>query len=85
MDCATGDILAMVNLKRNGTTCAEEQNYAIGVRVNPGSTFKLVSAMALLEHGVPESKTYYCEMGNRVQDTHLNKREFVRLVFVLPF
>ena len=66
MDCATGDILAMVNLKRNGTTCAEEQNYAIGVRVNPGSTFKLVSAMALLEHGVPESKTYYCEMGNRV-------------------
>jgi cell division protein FtsI (penicillin-binding protein 3) len=65
MECATGDILAMVNLKRNGSVCAEEQNYAIGVPVNPGSTFKLISAMALLEHGVPISKEYYCEMGER--------------------
>ena len=62
MECATGDILAMANLKRNGTTCVEEQNYAIGIPVNPGSTFKLVSTMALLEHGVPTSKEYNSEL-----------------------
>ena len=58
MECATGDILAMANLKRNGSVCVEEQNYAIGIPVNPGSTFKLVSTMALLENGVKTSKEY---------------------------
>ena len=66
MECATGDILAMANLKRNGSTCIEEQNYAIGVPINPGSTFKLVSAMALLEEGKPTSLTYDSESGRRV-------------------
>ena len=85
MECATGDILAMANLKRNGDKCVEEQNYAIGIPVNPGSTFKLVSAMALLEHGVPTSKEYNSEMGKRVrvggakganvQDSHAIARE----------
>ena len=63
MECATGDILAMANLKNNGSKCVEVQNYAIGVPVNPGSTFKLVSAMALLEYGVPTSQTYHTELG----------------------
>lgn len=67
MECATGDILAMANLKRNGSTCVEEQNYAIGIPVNPGSTFKLVSTMALLENGVPTSKEYDSELGRRVR------------------
>lgn len=85
MECATGDILAMANLKRNGSECVEEQNYAIGIPVNPGSTFKLVSAMALLEHGVPTSKQYNSELGKRVrvggarganvQDSHAIARE----------
>ena len=85
MECATGDILAMANLKRNGDKCVEEQNYAIGIPVNPGSTFKLVSTMALLEHGVPTSKTYNSELGKRVrvggakganvQDSHAIARE----------
>ena len=85
MECATGDILAMANLKRNGSTCVEEQNYAIGIPVNPGSTFKLVSTMALLEHGVPTSKEYNSELGKRVrvggarganvQDSHAIARE----------
>ena len=56
MEVATGDILAMANLKRHGSECIEEQNYAIGIPVNPGSTFKLVSAMALLDRGVPVKK-----------------------------
>ena len=85
MECATGDILAMANLKRNGSECVEEQNYAIGIPVNPGSTFKLVSTMALLEHGVPTSKEYNSELGKRVrvggkkganvQDSHAISRE----------
>ena len=85
MECETGDILAMANLKRNGDICVEEQNYAIGIPVNPGSTFKLVSTMALLEHGVPTSKQYNSELGKRVrvggarganvQDSHAIARE----------
>ena len=66
MECATGDILAMANLKNEGKHCKEEQNYAIGIPVNPGSTFKLISAMALLENGVPSSKTYDAALGRRV-------------------
>lgn len=67
MECATGDILAMANLKRSGSTCVEEQNYAIGIPVNPGSTFKLVSAMALLEKGVPTSQKYHSGLGKRIE------------------
>lgn len=67
MEVATGDILAMANLKRNGSTCVEEQNYAIGIPVNPGSTFKLVSAMALLEKGVPTSTKYHSGLGKRIE------------------
>ena len=67
MECATGDILAMANLKRNGNKCVEEQNYAIGIPVNPGSTFKLVSTMALLENGVPTSQKYHSGLGRRVE------------------
>ena len=67
MECATGDILAIANLKRNGSTCVEEQNYAIGIPVNPGSTFKLVSAMALLEHGVPTLQRYHSGLGKRIE------------------
>ncbi len=67
MECATGDILAMANLKREGNTCVAVQNYAIGGPVNPGSSFKLVSAMALLEHGVPTSQRYHSGLGKRIE------------------
>ena len=66
MECATGDILAMSNLKNNGDHCKEIQNYAIGVPVNPGSTFKLMSAMALLERGVSPSRKYNTGLGKEV-------------------
>lgn len=66
MECATGDILAMVNLKRKGSTCEVGENYAIGKTLNPGSTFKLVSAMALLENGVPTSQKYHSGLGQYV-------------------
>lgn len=81
MECATGDILAMVNLGRNSKgEFVENRNYALGARLEPGSTFKLAASLALIEdkgftldrvydsgHGkaVPVGKTKV-----RVQDSH---------------
>ncbi len=51
MEVASGHIKAIANLsrdKKNGTY-AETYNYAIGESIEPGSTFKLASVMALLE------------------------------------
>lgn len=50
MEVHTGAIKAIANLKRNkDNTYSEAENYAVNEFTDPGSTFKLVSAMALLE------------------------------------
>ncbi|MDA0313690.1 MAG: penicillin-binding protein [Bacteroidetes bacterium] len=53
MEVATGYVKAISNLQKNavGTGYVESYNYAVGDmgRVEPGSTFKLVSMLALLE------------------------------------
>lgn len=50
MEVATGEIRAMANLTRYGEgRYSEDFNYAIGMRLEPGSTFKLASLIALLE------------------------------------
>lgn len=50
MEVKTGAIKAIANLKRlEDNTCIEAENYAVNEFSDPGSTFKLVSAMALLE------------------------------------
>lgn len=50
MEVKTGAIKAIANLKRNtDNTYFEAENYAVNEFSDPGSTFKLVSAMALLE------------------------------------
>lgn len=50
MECATGDLLAMANLgRRNDGSYGELENYALGRRMEPGSTFKLAALLALLE------------------------------------
>lgn len=50
MEVKTGAIKAIANLKRNAdNTCSEAENYAVNEFSDPGSTFKLVSALALLE------------------------------------
>jgi cell division protein FtsI (penicillin-binding protein 3) len=55
MEVETGDIKAMVNLKKEGDGYYSEQfNYAIGERTEPGSTFKLASLMVALEDGYIE-------------------------------
>ncbi len=50
MEVGTGKIKAMANLSREPDgSYAEEYNYAMGESIEPGSTFKLTSVMALLE------------------------------------
>ncbi len=51
MDVETGEVRAVSNLTRYGTTVRDDVNHAITLRAEPGSTFKLVSLMALLEEG----------------------------------
>ncbi len=53
LEVATGNIVAIANLVRDPQTgqCSESYNHAIGTAVEPGSTFKLASMMALLESG----------------------------------
>lgn len=53
MDVETGDILAMSNLGESGggTYSEFKYNYAIGSRMEPGSTYKLPALLALLEEG----------------------------------
>lgn len=52
METATGEIKAIANLKNNGKgEFSESLNYAVDEFSDPGSTFKLVSVMALLDEG----------------------------------
>lgn len=51
MEVATGDIKAIANLSRTANgDYTEDYNYAIGESVEPGSTLKLASIMAVLDH-----------------------------------
>lgn len=52
MEVATGQIKAMANLKRGKDgQYYESMNYAVDQFMEPGSTFKIISALALLEDG----------------------------------
>ena len=52
MEVATGEIRAMANLTHNSDgSITDNYNYSILSRNEPGSTFKLVSLMAMLEQG----------------------------------
>jgi cell division protein FtsI (penicillin-binding protein 3) len=51
MEVATGDIKAIVNLKKVGDQYKEVYNYAVGASTEPGSTFKLPVLVAALEGG----------------------------------
>ena len=68
MECATGDILAMANIGRSSDgRLVENRNYAIGQRMEPGSTFKLAVLMALLEdRHLPTSTIYDSGKGKTV-------------------
>lgn len=52
MEVSTGELRAIANLTRESQGVYKEKyNYAVGESVEPGSTFKLVSMLALLEDG----------------------------------
>jgi cell division protein FtsI (penicillin-binding protein 3) len=52
MEVSTGEIRAIVNLKRvDSVNYVESYNYVIGESTDPGSTFKLASLMAAMEDG----------------------------------
>ncbi|MFR9503378.1 MAG: penicillin-binding transpeptidase domain-containing protein [Rikenellaceae bacterium] len=84
MEVKTGHILAMANLGRSGKgRYVEDFNYAIRTRLEPGSTFKLASLLALLEEaGMSPDKTYDSGDGKllsvgtaRAQDSHAGYSE----------
>ena len=51
METATGKIKAISNLKRTGNYCSEDYNHFVQDLYDPGSTFKTVSYMVLLDDG----------------------------------
>ncbi|MDE5704166.1 MAG: penicillin-binding protein 2, partial [Bacteroidales bacterium] len=58
MEVATGRIVAIANLTRQPDgRYAERINYVVGESVEPGSTFKLASAIAILEAGQFDTAT----------------------------
>lgn len=78
MEVATGEVRAIANLHQQPSgEYLEDYNYAIGMSMEPGSTFKLVTLMALLD----DAKADINEMvatgsgeatiaGTRVRDSH---------------
>ena len=82
MEVNTGEIRAISNLTRYGSMVRDDVNHALTMRCEPGSTFKLVSLMALIEEAgysldypvdCSETGNYTYTVGNRkylVQDSH---------------
>lgn len=82
METRTGEILAMANLGRdersNSYVYTERQNYALSKSMEPGSTFKLATMLALLDDAdMPTTVTYDSNHGKKVRvggadivDTH---------------
>jgi cell division protein FtsI (penicillin-binding protein 3) len=79
METATGKIKAIANLgKQPDGTYTEDLNYGIGKRTEPGSIFKLVTLLSLLEDKYVDKNTIVdCEggakyfYGLRIKDSHL--------------
>ena len=83
MEVETGDLLALVNLgetKERSGVYYEKENYAFKRRIEPGSTFKLVSLLALTQDcKLPITQQYDAKDGQvdiigrngpKVQDDH---------------
>lgn len=80
MEVKTGKIKAITNVSRTKEGWWEDYNYAVGVRVEPGSTFKLASMLALLEEkAVRLSDTVDIEGGkHKYSDVVLEDHERAR-------
>ena len=74
MEVATGDVKAIANLQRDKETnrCQELYNFALGVGIEPGSTFKIVTAAAALEEDVVNEDTnFFCAGFKQVEDKRI--------------
>lgn len=79
METSTGKIKALANLgKQPDGTYTEDLNYGVGKRTEPGSIFKLVTLISLLEDKyVTQNSIVDCEGGSkyfyglRIKDSHL--------------
>ena len=58
MEVKTGKIKAISNLRRFGDHCSEDYNHFVRDLYDPGSTFKTVSYMVLLDDGKIDPDTY---------------------------
>ena len=68
METHTGQVKAIANLGRaNDGTYYETTNYAVAESHEPGSTFKLVDLMAILEDKVADTSTVYDTHGGVVK------------------
>jgi cell division protein FtsI (penicillin-binding protein 3) len=67
METKTGEIKAISNLKRTETgTYYEAQNYAVAESQEPGSTFKLMDLIALLEDKLADTSSVYDSKGGEI-------------------
>ncbi len=66
MDVKTGGIKALVNLRANGKGAyVESYNDAVGTLSEPGSTFKLISSMVMMESGKVDLDTKVSMYGGK--------------------
>jgi cell division protein FtsI (penicillin-binding protein 3) len=63
METKTGKVRAIANLGRANDGTYYETNYAVAESHEPGSTFKLVDLMAILEDKVADTSTVYDTYG----------------------
>lgn len=77
MEVETGAIRAIANMKKMGETYDESYNYAIGDATEPGSVFKLITLVSLLEDGhvtlddpIDASGGKWSYGGHTYSDTH---------------
>lgn len=76
MEVATGEIRAITNLTRYDDQLIEDYNYAMGTSLEPGSTIKLATLIALLEEGASLDEIYKTNGGSirigaaTVRDSH---------------
>ena len=89
MEVETGAIKAIANLTKNqDNTYSESDNYAINDFSDPGSTFKLISAMALLEDKrIKVSDTIDINWGNydqtlKMEDSHPHPMRFASFQYI---
>ena len=68
MECHTGEVKAIANLGRSSNgTYYEKLNYAVGESQEPGSTFKLIDLIALLDDEKVDTSTVYDTHGGEVE------------------